>query len=153
MNTAENLDRVGVKSDPERRRILAALDTLARSRPGLQFANYGNLASYRRELAGITRDLQQARVLLAAVMARDIGGEALKRAMRDAYSGRLSWNGESLDYCTGQYYPTEYRRAICAVLATALWSYWRDDCSMKGDAIRKQARKEFGRGIGARWFD
>lgn len=32
-----------------------------------------------------------------------------------------------LDYCTGQYWPTEYRRAVCAVLRTALWDRWRAD--------------------------
>lgn len=32
-----------------------------------------------------------------------------------------------LDYCTGQYWSTEYRRAVCAVLARALWDYWRAD--------------------------
>jgi hypothetical protein len=38
----------------------------------------------------------------------------------------LSWDGKRLDYTTGQYWPTEYRRAAAAVLASALWSYWRD---------------------------
>ena len=32
-----------------------------------------------------------------------------------------------LDYCTGQYWPTEYRAAACVVLASALWAYWRAD--------------------------
>lgn len=32
-----------------------------------------------------------------------------------------------IDYCTGQYFPTEYRRAACAVLSQALWDYRRDD--------------------------
>jgi hypothetical protein len=31
----------------------------------------------------------------------------------------------SIGYCTGQYFPTEYRRAVCAVLASALWEYTR----------------------------
>lgn len=31
----------------------------------------------------------------------------------------------AIDYCTGQYWPTEYRRAVCAVLASALRDYQR----------------------------
>lgn len=34
----------------------------------------------------------------------------------------------ALEYCAGQYWPTEYRAAACAVLASALWSYKRDRC-------------------------
>jgi hypothetical protein len=37
-----------------------------------------------------------------------------------------------IDYCTGQYFPTEYRRAACAVLASALWEYTREHCSPRG---------------------
>lgn len=118
----------------------------------------------------------------------------------------------TIDYCTGQYWPTEYRRAVCAVLASAIWDYWREhampapsridlelhkwngnqwatttlgcystrdeaeaaradrtdanDCmvveryapagSMRqicaGDWFRHTAKREFGNGIAARWF-
>jgi hypothetical protein len=34
--------------------------------------------------------------------------------------------GVSLDYCTGQYWPTEYRAAVCAVLASLLWAHARE---------------------------
>lgn len=69
-----------------------------------------------------------------------------------------------LDYCVGQYWPTEYRRAACAVLASALWDHARDDRSpsdgtlrqikqSKGDWLREHFRREFGRGIASRWFN
>jgi hypothetical protein len=72
----------------------------------------------------------------------------------------LTWDSEKqrLDYCTGQYWPTEYRRAACAVLASALWAYQRDnlkpdpDCR-PGDVLRAHFRKEFGRRIANRWFN
>jgi hypothetical protein len=56
-----------------------------------------------------------------------------------------------VDYTTGQYFPTEYRNAACAVLAQAWRSYWRD-CGYDADRIRKAARATFGRGIASRWF-
>jgi hypothetical protein len=78
-----------------------------------------------------------------------------------------------VDYCTGQYFPTEYRRAVAAVCATALWRHVADHCMPEpelmhnsetgetlhrykgkraGDWLRDHFRKEFGRGIASRWF-
>lgn len=115
----------------------AILDLLARfidSRPGLEFANYGDVSAYRSEQRSITRDRDHARTLLAYVRwNRSIDGAALRAAFRNAYSGRLSLDTDAkgvlrLHYTAGQYYPTEYRRAACAVLASAIWDYWRDQC-------------------------
>jgi hypothetical protein len=107
--------------------IISALASWIKQRPGLEYGNYGDPVSYRAELRSITRDLQDARTLLRAVELSGITGEELAQAFDRAYSGRLSWNGARLDYCTGQYWPTEYRRAACAVLASALWGYHRDN--------------------------
>lgn len=86
----------------------------------------------------------------------------------------------ALDYCTGQYWPTEYRAAACAVLAAALWDYKRSKCMpapfkvygsdhdwyafktsagglpkpvSAGDWLRSSFRRDFGRSIQSRWFD
>lgn len=143
----------------ERQQILYALARFIRQRPGLEFGNYGDVAAYRAELRQITKDLHHARALLAAVSWRSIDADALKNAFR-AFSGRLSWDAEraQLDYCTGQYFPTEYRKAACAVLSAALWDYWRDKCvpesePHKADAIRRIAARELGRSIARRWFN
>ena len=105
---------------PDRDRILALLREFAEQRPGLEFGNYGDVAAYRAESRSITRDLHHARELLAYVQRSRMSAETL-RASFDAYSGRLSLTEHDgtwrLDYCTGQYFPTEYRRAVCAVLA------------------------------------
>ena len=82
--------------------------------------------------------------------------------------------GFIIDYCTGQYFPTEYRRAVCAVLASAIWSWKRDQCMpaptlhhntetgetlqrykglRAGDYLRANFKREFGRGMAARWFN
>jgi hypothetical protein len=79
-----------------------------------------------------------------------------------------------LDYCTGQYFPTEYRKAVAAVLAQALWDHKRDHCMppeerqrkdsegtrylsngkwlSAGEYIRTSFRKQFGRTIADRFF-
>tara|TARA_R110002126_G_scaffold596_5_gene3709 strand:+ start:598 stop:1107 length:510 start_codon:yes stop_codon:yes gene_type:complete len=147
--------------------ILGALAAFAATRPGLEYGNYGDPASYRAEVRGITKDLHHARALLTAVRLSGITESQLATAFRSAFSGRLSWDGERLDYCTGQYYPTEYRRAVCAVLAAALWAYFADCVTgdsgdnsgpyesniTKGDKIRAAARRELPRAIVARWFN
>jgi hypothetical protein len=144
----------------ERELIIAALWRFVASRPGLEFANYGDMSSYRAEMRSITKDRHQAERLLNAVAWRSITADHLKDAMRGAFSGRLSWDGKALSYCAGQYYPTEYRAAVCAVLRSALWDYWsRNYAEAKGtyegcgDSIRQTARMELGMSIARRWFN
>jgi hypothetical protein len=139
----------------ERARIIEALRKWVAQRPGLEFANYGDAAAYRAEARSITRDLREAEVLLDAVAWRtsSIDADALKAALCSAYSGRLSWDGERLDYCTGQYWPTEYRRAVCAVLASALWHATRETRpNYDGHALRAHFVREFGSAMARRWF-
>lgn len=115
----------------DRARILFALRRFVAFRPGLEYANYGDPAAYRAEMRRITKQRHDAETLLDYVERTSITADQLRAAFRNAFSGRLSLvesdTGMRLDYCTGQYYPTEYRAAVCAVLVSALWAYWRDD--------------------------
>lgn len=184
---------------PTKEQICALLYSWISQRPGLDYGNYGDPVAYRAEIRSIGKDLQHARQLLRAVELSGITGEELAEAFPRAFSGRLSlqyragkvmqWINVSdlpagypfaddsqfrLDYCTGQYWPTEYRRAACAVLSGALWAYKRDHCMPKGelvhnsetgetferyngkragDYLRDSFRREFGRCIASRWFD
>lgn len=132
-----------------KQQIIDALRAFIAARPGLEFANYGDASSYRAEMRGITRDLGDARTLLRAVEWRGVTAEALLEAARGS---RLTINADAtLDYCTGQYYPTEYRRAVSAICARALWNHWRSPAST-GDTLRNTARREFGRGLAGRYF-
>ena len=151
----------------ERELILEKLDAFVRQRSGMDYRNYGDAASYRSEQRSITRDLHDYRALRSAVQWREsIDAAALKEAFR-AFSGRLTWDGKRLDYCIGQYFPTEYRKAACAVLASALWDYTREHAMplapdgraadrpgglSPGGWLRRHFRREFGRGIATRWF-
>jgi hypothetical protein len=173
----------------ERDQILDALERWINQRPGLDPRNYGDgiegWRNYRNEARRIARQLHDARTLLAAVRWRtSIGVDELKAAFKGAYSGRLTLKEGSncvphLDYCTGQYWPTEYRAAACAVLASALWAYTRANMPTAdkeshpggldlyafngnanqqrgvsaGDWIRLTLRREFGANIQRRWMD
>ena len=163
--------------------ILNAVDAWISQRPGLEFANYGDLANYRQEARRITRQRRDAEALLRSCRWRDgLTADMLREGFR-AYSGRLTLqepeNGEALlRYCTGQYWPTEYRAAACAVLSSALWAYTRDCCMpaarrigdeygrdvypapgnpanliSAGDWLRLHFRREFGRRIADHWFN
>jgi hypothetical protein len=155
--------------------VVALLDAWVKQRSGLEFANYGDVASYRAEQRSITRDLHHYRAIRSAVAWREFSPEEWVNAFC-SYSGRLTLthdaNGmpQRLNYCTGQYFPTEYRRAACAVLASLLWTDKRDNMRAPvrtivgdqvretyngmnaGDYMRDSFKREFGRTIAARWF-
>lgn len=147
--------------------IIALLRSFVNQRPGLDFANYGEIKSYRAELRFITKQRSDALQLLRAVELRDsIEVGELLAAFPRAFAGRLtlveSKGKPALEYCAGQYFPTEYRAAVCAVLASVLWAYFREgladpirkpDGKSPGEYIRGKAKAEFGRGIQSRWFN
>lgn len=160
----------------DKTQIIETLRAFIAQKPGLEFANYGDVKAYRSEMRSITKDRHQAETLLNSVAWRDsITAADLVKAAEGAYSGRLSIKETDkgdvrIDYCAGQYFPTEYRRAACAVLASALWNYWREHCMPEpehkqpgdagtyrgmsaGDFLRNTAKKEFGRVMAARWFN
>jgi hypothetical protein len=124
--------------------ILDALRAFICQRPGVEWQNYGDRQTYRREVAEIGRDRADALALLAAVERSYISGEAMLDALRPG--NRLSWNPErnELDYTTGQYFPTEYRPAAARALASMLWHYYREEYHAEtADEIRACARRAF----------
>jgi len=147
--------------------LLALLYTFINKRPGLEFGNYGNHYAYRNDIRSITRDRADALKLLRAVELRDSISAADIMA---AFNGRLTLGRAKgklcLDYCTGQYWPTEYRAAVARLASRVLWGYWRDCAAGASDIgvdwagvpnvadyIRKTAKQELGRGIASRWFN
>jgi hypothetical protein len=125
-------------TDLTKTEIVRALRAFIAQRPGLEFANYGDWRSYNAEAASITRDLRDAQTLLGAVALRDsITAADVLAACSSAFSGRLKVEAVTcksgvimarIDYCTGQYWPTEYRRAVAAVCASALWYHVAGTC-------------------------
>ena len=145
MNTTMNTTTTN-----ERGEILAALLKFARQRPRL------DTAAYRAEVRAITAQLHDARRLLRAVEMLPVITAADIKEGFGAFSGRLSWDGQRLDYCTGQYWPTEYRAAVCAVLARVLWEFFRDGVPIgtanRGEYIRNAAIRQLGRPLVNRWL-
>lgn len=188
-----------------KQQICDALAVWIRQRPGLDYGNYvspGTVSreqiesgrrAYFKEVRDIARDKRDAETLLAAVRWRDsITAEHLLEAAKRAFSGRLEIrftpthhiddsSKVQIEYCTGQYWPTEYRKAAAAVLASALHSAARADMPkpnglktltrLKGDPaeytaefetidglpagdwLRRHFRKEFGSALQRRWFN
>ncbi len=139
--------------------IIAALRRFIAQRPGLEPGNYisgwhdtEGRRMYRAESRQITRDRHDAETLLRYVERSGVTGAQIAAAL----TRRLTWDGTTLDYCTGQYFPTEYRRAASSALASALWYYWCDDIGPgkegTADAIRKRARNALGRRLANRFF-
>lgn len=153
----------------EKGAILLAITAWLAQRPGLEFGNYGTRANYQSESRKITRQRNDALHLLRSVRNSGITADDLKRAFIHAFSGRLTVKtvqesetrySAEIDYCTGQYWPTEYRAAVCAVLSSALWTYIRDSLPesppgkpSKGDNLRDYFRCEFGNRIAKAWFN
>jgi len=149
--------------------LLEALRLFIAQRSGIDRRNYqsdwrdtAGAAAFMADYREILRDGRDARRLLEYVAGR-AGITAERILATSSGNGRLDWcyRGDKigLDYCTGQYFPTEYRAAACSMLAGLVWRYLADDfadCPNTGEqaaAVRKAARRIFGRGIASRWFN
>lgn len=139
--------------------ILKLINAHVAQRSGIDPRNYGGREYFMQDYNRILQHGKDARALLTFVSNEwKITADDLRQALLSAFSGRLELKEKDgkhyLFYCTGQYFPTEYRAAACAVLAYAIWGFIRQMPAMDtGDDIRKQARKMFGRAIAERWFN
>lgn len=144
--------------DVTKQQIVDALRAFVSQRSGIDSRNYfqtwrdtDGIKAMRSDQHKIRRDGADARVLLSFVEGREwITADALRKYLTSG--GRLFWDGpsNSPDYHVGQYYPTEYRAAVCRFLAQIIWS----SCRAHGiDDVRKYAREQFGRGLQGRWFN
>ena len=142
--------------------IVEAMRAFISQRSGIEWGNYGgSREAFMGDYRPILKRGKQARELLRAVELREsITAENIIAGTR-AYSGRLQFverdGGIGVEYTTGQYFPTEYRAAACAVLACVLWEFWYED-NKEGkptprQAIQKIARREFGPAMARDWFN
>lgn len=148
--------------EPRKQRIIDCLHEWVNQRPVLEYRDYASVDAYHADARAVSNDLETARLFLRDVAKIDaITADDIIDAARHAYSGRLVINScphdVTIEYCAGQYWPTEYRRAVCAVLASALWKWKRDRCMPDGiergtDWLRKSFARKYGRGIARAWF-
>lgn len=139
--------------------ILRMLREFAEQRPGLDPCNYishgaddAGRAAYRAERRAITRQLDDARELIALVSMTPsaIGPHLLAELQHGRLTLEPRGDGWRLDYCTGQYWPTEYRAAVSRVLASALWAMLRERYPDRHP--RDSVRPLVTRGAFKRWF-
>lgn len=128
--TNHTADTYGTQPDTLKTEIITALRRFIRQRPGLDWRNYGSPAGCREESRKISRDLKHAQTLLRKVeLAHGITGDDLINTAKHS-GGRLSLtetpDGVKVDYCTGQYFPTEYRAAVARFCASVLWDFVRE---------------------------
>ena len=146
------------------KQTLTTLDKLIKfvnQRPGLDFADYGDISIYRSESREITKDRSDFFELLGLASRRvenlnDKLTELLSRA-----TDRLSIDKDgNLQYVTGQYFPTEYRPAACRALRSLIWDSYRDEkhedgqpVYTTGHEIRKAIRRNLSRRVGKNYFN
>lgn len=130
-------------------------------RPGLDFANYGEVKLYRSESREITRDRADFYELLGLASRRIPNLEEELTKLLSTTSGRLEMKDGQLTYCTGQYFPTEYRPAACRVLRDLIWASYRDEKEANtqnslykdGHEIRKAIRRNLSRRVSKNYFN
>ena len=126
--------------------LYQAIESWIRQRPGLDPGNYvshwadkDGRAAYRAESRAITRQLHDAQALLYACALHGISEADIAAEMTERE--RLTWDGQRLEYTTGQYWPVEYRAAACRALSSALWAKFGPD-----------ARNMVSRQVAKRWL-
>ena len=140
--------------DTRKQTVIACLRKWIAQRPGLEFGNYGEVSAYRSEMRSITKDRHHAEALIRAIELHDsITADHIIEGSQQAFSGRLRITEPTLgrfvlDYCTGQYWPTEYRRAVCAVASSVLWAWMRDQCMPEPDSFGVACLDDNGTGRG-----
>lgn len=107
------------------------------------------MAAYRADQRGNMQARNDYRAIRACVAPDDATLAELARGSRLSFE--TADDGTIVaDYCAGQYYPIEYRRAAVRLIASAWWA----SMSVTSVAdIRAHARKVFGPGIARRWFN
>ena len=153
-----------------KQRILETLDGFVNQRPGMEVREYGTGPEawklYRAASREITKDMHDYYAIRGQIAWRDsIDADALVRAFNRRLTIVEDGDKIRLDYCAGQYMPTEYRKAACAVLASAWWDVTREDCpdfetddagdfvgSNPGQWMRDSAKRTFGRSLQRGYF-
>ena len=113
--------------------VLMALTVMAAKNPGLDPRDYGFdgqysspnwFSCYRGDSRRITKQLHDVTDAVESFYYLDGTDSDLIDASKSAYSGRLDITVTDgvidLDYCSGQYYPTEYRQCIAAIINQAV---------------------------------
>ena len=136
---------------------LEALNAFVAQRSGIDCRDYSNRAAYMGDYRPMLQNGTDYRKMARFVALSSISNYDLVKGCGLVFSGRLVIDGNlqdgyNIDYTTGQYFPTEYRRAACCVIAQVITTYWKD-CGYDKHELLNKAKKEFGRAIAMRHFN
>jgi hypothetical protein len=128
------------------------LKKFAFQRPGLDFNDYGERKYYMQDSREITKDLHDfCELLNLCTFYIDNLNDKLNDILLTS-SGRLTLNGDKLQYITGQYFPTEYRPACSHLLKNLLWRYFATKYET-GQEIKKAIKKITSRRLYNNYFN
>lgn len=119
------------------------LSKFVNQKPGLEFANYGDVTCYRSEMREITADRNDFFELLSIAASRYDNelNEVLTKELKSS-SGRLTLNEkDQLEYTTGQYFCTEYRPAACSVLSRLIFRSYANEKRTDGTEVYKDGNE------------
>lgn len=151
---------IGTNYQPETSPALYALVEYSAQGPGLDTRCYfsewrdeSGRKAYRDESRNIGKDWKRLKQLLQEASAVGVEDRHILAAAQSAYSGRYEWTGDKWTYCTGQYWPTEYRAGACAVLAQAIRERRREVPPETRPVATVAELKRLNRENGGCWFD
>jgi len=117
---------VDIEAQPQTLRMLASY---AAKNPGLDFRDYcsdyrdtNGRAAYFSESRSITNDLGRVRkAILSAYYVGVTDDDLVECSKGERLTIERTAGGFDLDYCVGQYWPTEYRGAVARLLHRAAY--------------------------------
>ena len=127
--------------------LKAALRAFVAQRPGFDYHNYATASDYRADQRKAAQQKADALALISA-----FPDEAARGFLTDALKGRLSLEGDHLEYTAGQYWCIEYRAAVCRAVSEALRSLSWAQSQERLAETRKRMARIVGRGCANRWF-
>lgn len=114
------LARTIYASKPEEYPAIYALADYCSQNPGLIFGNYGERTSFNQEARQIQRDWERFCNALYEASNLGVTDSQVIQSAKEAFSGRLEWKETHWEYTTGQYWPTEYRKAGASAVERAV---------------------------------
>lgn len=129
----------------KKEQLLELIHKFNNQRPGFEFANYGDVKLYNSDARPVAKQKHDNLELIAFIArSESITAEAIAEELR----GRLELTEKGLHYITGQYFPTEYRRALRSALVSVIWTWFRESCECDTrEKIQAAFRRNFSRSI------
>lgn len=138
-----------------------ALIDFAAQNSGIEFGNYGDRKLYAAEVRTITQDWKRVTTALLIADKEGVTDSDVIAEAPHAFSGRLEWQPVSAEstmqtkwsYCPGQYFPTEYRKAVATLLEYAIKRVRRSRPPEKRNISTIHELKVLNEKNGGCWFE